>query len=126
MDTNFFEENLLSDIEKHQLSAVTFVMDYLQLGFDGDLLTILTTPKIDDLNGSREWLEPGFRDKICGFITKIVQSTTVSEKEIIIKFVDDSKIIIPLSGASPGKEAVIFRGQGKKPKWWVLHQITDE
>jgi hypothetical protein len=118
------EKESLKIIQKRQLSAVTFIMDYLEIQFDGDTLTIFTSPSIFDEIGSIKWLTPGFRDRICGFITKVVKIVDIFESEIFIEFEDMSTIIIPLTGSYPG-EAVIFT-YGIKRNLWVLHKIGPE
>jgi hypothetical protein len=48
-----------------QLSAVSFVMDYLQLQFDPFLLTVLTPLVVQSGSESYRLCDEGYRDALC-------------------------------------------------------------
>jgi hypothetical protein len=102
------------------LTSVAFTMDYLQLMFDSRILNVLTDPTVWANNKSFEWGGPGFRDQICSFIQRNVESAEIFDSEVVISFGDHDKIVMPLTGARPGNEALYFFAH---EHWFVLHQI---
>lgn len=80
-----------------QLSAVTFVQDYLQLWFDGPGINVIspltvTTPNVSIENGNA-----GFRDLLCEQITKIVADVErLPGDALIIIFQDKVSLSISL------------------------------
>lgn len=80
-----------------QLSAVTFVMDYVQLSFDGPVLTAITQPMVTAGGISFRWGQAGYRDRLCERITHIVRTASIVEgKEICIEFDDGSTATVSL------------------------------
>jgi hypothetical protein len=103
-----------------QLSAVTFVQDYLQLHFDGPCLTVFSHPVVRLGNQTFHGGKPGFRDALCNNIAKKVTEVRVAYGESIsIRFVDGSTINIPLQDdRCLDGEAVNFDAGGNV--WWSL------
>lgn len=90
-------EALLGELRGAQLSAVTFVQDYLQLWFDGPGINI-TNPLTVQIGQTAvtSW-KPGFRDALCTQIAKIVSAAEILDGEaFIIRFKDDSLISVSL------------------------------
>jgi hypothetical protein len=56
---------LFDELRGEQLSAVTFVQDYLQLWFDGRCINV--TNPLEVASGDRRLVsrEPGFQDLLC-------------------------------------------------------------
>ena len=99
---------LLNLIDK-KLSAVVFVLDYLQIQFDGFILTFLDYPKVEVDKSIYSFGENGYRNKICEFIGKSVSAVNYVEDEIFSLSFDSGKIycsINPESYRSP--EMIIF------------------
>jgi hypothetical protein len=91
------DNELLSVIKGEQLSAVTFVLNYVQLHFDGPILTAFTTPIVKAGDTSLVWEDPGYRDMLCGRIAHIVHDAFVAEgDQIRVEFDDNSVITISL------------------------------
>jgi len=91
------QDNILDVLVGEQLSAVSFVQDYVELHFDGRALTAYTTPVVSIGIDSARWGEPGYRDMLCGRIAHIVRSAVATEGEqISIELDDDSVIFISL------------------------------
>src|SRR5437870_4887889 len=114
------EEKSLQVIIGEQLSAVTFVQDYLQLHFDGPRLTVFSHPIVMRGDKMFHWGRPGFRDALCSSIAKKVTEARIAYSESIsICFADGSTIQIPLQddGYLDG-EAVNFDAGGNI--WWSL------
>jgi len=114
------EEKSLQMLIGGQLSAVTFVQDYLQLHFDGPRLTVFSHPVVMRGDKTFHWGQPGFRDALCNNIAKKVTVAQVTYGEsIVIGFADGSTIKISLKDEdSPGGEAVNFDAGGNG--WWSL------
>jgi len=114
------EEKSLQVIIGAQLSAVTFVQDYLQLHFDGPRLTVFSHPVVILGDQTFHWGKPGFRDALCNNIAKKVTEAQVAYGDsIAIRFADGSTIKISLKDDSClGREAVNFDAGGNV--WWSL------
>src|SRR2546428_10633078 len=115
------EEKSLQVIIGEQLSAVTFVQDYVQLHFDGPRLTIFSHAVIMLGDKTFHWDKPGFRDALCNSIAKkVTEARVVYGDSIAIRFADGSIIKISLKDEDypPGGEAVNFDTGGNA--WWSL------
>jgi hypothetical protein len=114
------EEKSLQMLIGEQLSAVTFVQDYLQLYFDGPRLTVFSYPVIVLGDQTFHWGKPGFRDALCNNIAKKVTEARVAYGDnISIRFADGSTIKISLKDEDySGGEAVNFDTGGSV--WWSL------
>lgn len=72
-----------------ELSSVAFVQDYLQLDFDGAVLTLFIWPDVFREEGSYAFGEPGYRDMLCGELTEEVAEATLEPGEAIeVQFED--------------------------------------
>ena len=98
MDMSKIEENTrsLSRIVGEQLSAVSFVMDYLQLQFNNYFLTVLTPLTVLAGEQSFRLGDLPYRDALCERITHIVKSVVLATDYLRIDFDDDSAFIISL------------------------------
>ncbi len=107
-------------IEGEQLSAVTFVQDYVQLHFDGPMITANTLPVVvvGDTRFAAD--EPGYRDQLCGLIAKNVARAYVLQGERFqIDFADHTSLVVSLKPeAYRTAEAVIF-SDGKTEQFAV-------
>jgi hypothetical protein len=72
------------------------VRDYVQLDFDGMLLTAYTLPEVEA--GGRRWSsrEPGWRDSLCQRIGVSLTTAYCSELQLALGFSDTSNILISL------------------------------
>jgi hypothetical protein len=97
---NMKQISTLHDLQGEDLSDVTFVMDYLQLGFSGSTITIYSRP-IAELLGSRcRFPASGSRDALCSFIGHTVRRIVIDGGERIVLEFDNGTIQIPLDAAS--------------------------
>jgi hypothetical protein len=114
MKNNTHEMSELN-LKNKKLSAVVFVLDYLQLQFDEAILTFREFPKVESGNRiiSSEYIE--YRNKICSLIGKEVSAVEYVEDDFFRLLFDDAKIccsINPQDYTSP--EMIIFDdGNGK-------------
>jgi hypothetical protein len=120
-------ENFLEILQGEKLSSVTFVMDYLQLDFDGYRLTLNDWPIVIIDNIMYRYGEQPYRDKLCSLITKIVSEVVlVIDDILILKFSTYGSITLSLDPnylriTSP--EIVTFCDT--KGHFYVLHNKED-
>jgi hypothetical protein len=67
----------LAEVVGEYLSSVTFVMDYLQMGFSGANFNFYNWPAVALADGTLGIGESGYRGALCGLIGKTVQSIDV-------------------------------------------------
>jgi hypothetical protein len=94
------EINTLQDLEGETLSDVTFVMDYLQLGFSGSKLTVYSRPIADTKDRTYRFPTVGSREALCSFIGHAVRGVSVAAGERIVLTFDGGRIEIPLDSAN--------------------------
>jgi hypothetical protein len=121
-ETENVENEPLQIIVGEKLSAVVFVMDYIQLQFDGPCLSLIHEPEVITPTGTYTRDVPGFRDTLCEQITHIVTSALVTMNDDFEIMFDHGTIIRislrPEDQRFP--EAVIFDPNDKKDKrLWV-------
>ena len=88
---------IFAELSGRQLHAVTFVLDYLQLWFEGPGINVYNPISILDAGRDIRSGSPGFRDAICGQIAKIVVEVEISEDvALAIRFGDQSQIAVSL------------------------------
>lgn len=97
-----------------ELASVTFVRDYVQLGFDGPVLDALT-PIAVATNG--ETVTSGhrdFRNRLCDLIGSQVTEVALHEDEAFrLDFTDSRWIALSLRPEDyPGPEAIVLHGAG--------------
>ncbi|HEY1960217.1 MAG TPA: hypothetical protein VGH28_31625 [Polyangiaceae bacterium] len=105
-------------IEGEQLSAVTFVQDYVQLHFDGPTLTTITRPTVIAGDASWEYGTLGYRDRLCELIGLVVLRASVRPGDRLqIDFADGKSVSVSLRPeAYRAGEAVIF-SDGDTEQW---------
>ena len=111
---------LFDEVRCEQLSAVTFVQDYLQLWFDG--LGIDVTNPLEVTSGDKRLVswQPGFRDLLCGQIAKTVRLVEFLQGEALrITFGDGSRISIPLKSEDYSSPQGFCAHGFKKGGWFV-------
>jgi len=77
------EYTIFDIVKGEKLSSVTFVMDYLQLDFDGNQFTLNIWPTVKVDNVHYKYGEQFYRDKLCSLIAKIIISITYSELQLL-------------------------------------------
>ena len=92
-----------------RLSAVTFVMDYVQCDFDVAKLTAYTVPTVRSAGRAWSLRDSGWRDALCGRIGAVVRCVVSSNEELSINFEDNSEIVVSLrEGDYVGPEAFML------------------
>jgi hypothetical protein len=114
------EKPILEQMKGRDLSAVTFVRDYLQLQFDGPFLNIFVWPRVTTSATSVSVDMPGYRDALCGQIGKSVGGV-VEEAGVrfCIFFTDGSIVDVSLLPEDRmGPETLVFQdGKGGFRVW---------
>lgn len=112
----------LGPLRGEQLSAVTFVADYVQLWFDGPCLSAYSLPVVSAGGISYHWGEPGYRDALCGCIGKTVDDAGVVEgQHIRLDLSDGASIEISLRPEDyEGPEAATLTDRPVNPTEWVV------
>lgn len=109
-NTNISSQQPLRCIVGAQLSAVVFVQDYVQLQFDGPVITAVTVPTVTEAEVTFRWGMPRYRDMLCERIGKTVCVASVIEgEEVRVEFDDASIISVSLRPENyRAAEAVLF------------------
>ena len=109
-------EHPFHQIVGEKLSAVTFVLDYYQLQFDGPTFNVMTPITVisDELttkSGNNQ-----FRNHLCEQIGKIVKVLELIDGQFLsIQFEDDTEVQLSLSPSDyQGSEALYFNGLNKE------------
>jgi hypothetical protein len=91
------KSSLLQEIIGEQLSSVEFVQDYVQLHFDGPILTTFVWPVVSTHGKTTRVGEPGYKDALCARIGRNVHTADVIEgAEVLVEFEDGARISISL------------------------------
>lgn len=87
----------ISAIEGEELEAVEFVQDYLQLRFEGPLLTFYEWPSVLLEEFSLSFGEPGYRDALCALIGEEVEQALLEEgSSITLKLASGAVVALSL------------------------------
>ena len=103
-------EKALLHLVGARLTSVQFVLDYLILGFDEKgALTTLVWPEIVQGDNVSIFGSSGYRDRLCGLITSVVQSATIHADDTIdIQFEGDVELQIALKTyTGKGERAIL-------------------
>jgi hypothetical protein len=107
--------NTLEDIQGEYLSEITFVMDYIQFGFSGAILTAYSRP-IAEIDGRKyRFPESGSRDVLCSFIGHTLIGVLVKPDERIVLTFGNGVVEILLDAANRlnGDAAEFWPEKGK-------------
>jgi hypothetical protein len=87
-----------------ELSAVSFVRDYVELHFDGPVLRALCAPVVRDGGEQPRFPAPGSRDALCALIGRRVARVEVDDEHAIrLEFAGGAELEIPVGRAAvPG------------------------
>ncbi len=99
----------IEELAGEELSFVAFVMDYVELGFQGPIVRCFGVIVISDNNGIKRFPEDGARDKLCEMIGKYVSVVSVVDGRVCqLTFSDGSKIRIVLEESKELPELMHF------------------
>lgn len=103
-----------------QLSSVEFVQDYLQLHFDGNILTFYSWPIIKLNDRQYDVDDWDYRNKLCSIIGKTVTNVMLDEKVEFEVFIEDATVILPLLRNSSNKDIPEFMYYRDMNKNWLV------
>jgi len=92
-----------------ELNTVSFVMDYVDFGFNGPILRALANPTIEV--AGRRWTFPasGSRDALCTLIGQSAESVSHTEgHSIVLTFSPGTRLVIPLGDDNPTGESAHY------------------
>jgi hypothetical protein len=99
-----------------QVNAVTFVMDYVQVHFNGPVFTFLIPVYIQSPDEQLVFPGPGGRDALCELIGAEVASIRADAEVIELKFQNGRILRAPVSGEHrTGPEAAHFQARVNDP-----------
>lgn len=112
----------LSYLIGKQLSAVVFVMDYLQFQFNGAVLTVLNPICVKVDNKIYQSGDINFRNSLCERISHIVENLLLSEDRLEINFNDSAAFFISLKDEDySNAEAINFNWtENREERFLVL------
>lgn len=121
MDSLKSEIEILKSLENRELSAVTFVMDYVQLIFEEPCLNVYVWPLIRVRDSVFSLTTPGYRDVLCGQISKtVIRAYEESKEKLLIEF--ENQVVIEISLREEdrnGPEAAMLQtDSGKRWNVW--------
>jgi hypothetical protein len=87
----------LAKLVGEELSAITFVRDYLQLHFDGPTINAYTLPIVTFRDSRWANGDTGYKDAICARIgVAVIGASTVPEDRLQLDFADGASVAISL------------------------------
>lgn len=90
--------DVLRSLIGEELNAVSFVMDYVELHFNGPVVRCIADPVVSDDKRSWRFPEPGSRDALCSLIGTALSALDFEEAEYLgLGFADSRRITIPLN-----------------------------
>jgi hypothetical protein len=85
------------DLADEELSAVSFVRDYVEFHFDGPVLRALAAPRVHDGGEQPRFPAPGSRDALCALIGRRVAGVEVDDAHgIRLRFEGGAEVVIPV------------------------------
>lgn len=67
----------IQDLVGHQVSSICFVMDYLEIGFDGPIVRCLGEVIVSGSDERKLFPQTGSRDLLCGLIGKEISMVNI-------------------------------------------------
>ena len=100
----------IEDLIAEEISGVGFLLDYIELYFDGPILRFLTNPLIQISRAEFQFPEMNSRDALCSLIGEEVRSIRLEDlRSMELITTTGNGLIVPLSENSrPTPEAMHF------------------
>jgi hypothetical protein len=112
---------LLKTLIGEKLSSVTFVMDYLQMDFDGKGFNMYIWPEVIVEEEVYKFGENQYRDKLCSFIAKQVKEIEYEDEVILgVVFQDNNRIVLCLDPNNAYIVAEIAEYRDTEGNWLVF------
>ena len=113
-------ERLFGSLLGEPVSAVSFVMDYVEFHFNGQVIRALSSPILETRSGRFQFPGAGSRDALCSLIEDTVTEVQASEdSSLILSFSSGARLTVPLDHQSRiGPEALHFMKDGQFVVIW--------
>ncbi|MBU0462056.1 MAG: hypothetical protein KKE12_00280 [Proteobacteria bacterium] len=86
----------INTLKGEELNIISFVMDYIEIHFNGPLIRILTNPTIETKEEKYQFPGEGSRDNLCSFIGKKVNSVIFQDGGAFLTIPDSVTLIIKI------------------------------
>src|SRR5688572_14280128 len=104
-----------------ELSAVTFIRDYVQLQFDGPYINAYVWPRVSVQTGVFDLGTSGYRDVLCAQINKVIEKIVEeSDVRLLLFFTDRSQIEISLREVDRRTPDAVMLQDGTGQHWTAL------
>lgn len=103
-----------------ELSAVTFVRDYVQLAFDGPNINAHTPPVVTCGSQSVSAGQPDYHDSLCRQIGCVVERTAIDDQQVSIVFENGATVSISLRNDDYRGPEVLEFWLDRKDRIWVV------
>ena len=110
------DSEYLPDLVGEKLSSVIFVLDYLQLDFDGKRFTAYAWPVVIETNRRKKFGDSGYRDALCSLIARVVAAVENRVTVLRVGFSNGSALEFDIEEDESGREKLIFEETGDY-KW---------
>jgi hypothetical protein len=112
--------NLFGSLLGEPVNAVSFVMDYVEFHFNGQVIRALSSPILETQSGRFQFPSAGSRDALCSLIEDTVTDVQASEdSSLTLSFSSGARLTVPLDHQSRvGPEAVHFMKDGEFVVIW--------
>ncbi len=122
---SYVPNELLSRLVGRNLSTVVFLKWYLQLTFDGPILTCDVWPNVDLGAGPIAYGDPGFRDALCSLLAEPVVATSEKTGQgLLIEFESGRVIVHPSRDDLDGPEIAMLSGFDDRS--WMIWRPGEE
>ncbi len=102
--------DVLEVLVGEELNAVAFVMDYVELHFNGSILRCVSDPAVIVAGTKWQFPDEGSRDALCGLIGSQLAAVTIEDRRVAtFRFKSGASVAVPLDdGGRHGGEAMHF------------------
>jgi len=91
------------------VNKITFVEDYVQIGFNNIILTAIANPIVEYEGSQWRFPQPGSRDALCSLIRQVVSKIDIDTNRYVRLMFDKGYILtIPLDEMNRGSEALLY------------------
>lgn len=116
---------LLGRLVGRELAIVAFVRDYVQLNFDGPLLTCDVWPTVRVGAAQLSVADAGYRDALCSLIGETVVSTTERTRTgLVVEFSAAAVVLHPRWEELQGPEIAML--SGFEDRAWMVWRPGEE
>ena len=113
-------KDVLTNLIGEQLSAATFVQDYLQVDFNGHRLTVFVPMEVRARGLAWVSGHPDFRNQLCDLIGESVAAVDCRPEQLILSFAEARDICISLhDDVYVGPEAITFQPRNESGLWVI-------